>query len=105
MKVVIDCNIFVACLSSKSPYHFIYQSFVKGKFHLAVSGEIMLEYEEIIQQKYGISTANAFVALLKELPNVTFISPYYKWLLNEADPDDNKYSDSAIASGSMYLVT
>jgi hypothetical protein len=33
MKVVPDCNILVMCLSSKSPYHFIYQSLIKGKFN------------------------------------------------------------------------
>jgi uncharacterized protein len=78
MTVVIDCNIMVMCLTSRSKYHFIYQSLVKGKFKLAISVEIILEYEEIIQNKYGIATANAFIALLKELPNVH----YMKILLN-----------------------
>lgn len=105
MTVVIDCNILVMCLTSRSPYHSIYQSLVKGKFKLAVSNEIVLEYEEIIQQKYGIPTATAFIGLLRELPNVKFITPYYKWQLIEADFDDNKYCDCAIAGKAFCLVT
>jgi predicted nucleic acid-binding protein len=51
MTVVIDCNIFVMCLTSNSHYHLIYQALVTGKFNLAVSVDIMLEYEEVIQRK------------------------------------------------------
>ncbi|HJU45225.1 MAG TPA: PIN domain-containing protein, partial [Chitinophagaceae bacterium] len=52
-----------------------------------------------------IPTANALVSLLKELPNVHFLTPYYKWNLIEADADDNKYSDCAIAGQANFLVT
>lgn len=76
-----------------------------GKFTLVVTDEIILEYEEIIQDKYGITTANAFIALLRELPNVHYIIPYYKWQLIDTDPDDNKYCDCAIAGSADYLVT
>ena len=105
MTVVIDCNIFVVCLTSRSPYHIIYRALIEGKFDLLISHDIMLEYEEIIQLKYGITTANAFISLLKELPNVHYITPYYKWLLIDADPDDDKYCDCAIAGKAMHIVT
>jgi predicted nucleic acid-binding protein len=48
MTVVIDCNIFVVCLTSRSPYHLIYRALIEGKFDLLISQDIMLEYEEII---------------------------------------------------------
>ena len=51
MTLVIDCNVLVICLTSRSPWHIIYQSIVAGKFNLAVTDEIMLEYEEIIQDR------------------------------------------------------
>lgn len=105
MTVVIDCNILVVCLTSKSPYHSIYRALIAGKFDLLVSIDILLEYEEIIQAKYGIATANAFISLLEELDNVHLITPYYKWLLIDADPDDNKYCDCAIAGKAMYIVS
>lgn len=105
MTVVIDCNVLVMCLTSRSPYHSIYQLLVGGKFELAVTEDIVLEYEEIIQQKYGVTTANAFIALLRELPNVRIVNTYYKWNLIENDPDDNKYCDCTIAGNASYIVT
>jgi len=105
MTVVIDCNIFVMCLTSASPYHFIYQSLINGKFNLAVTGEILLEYEEVLQQKYSVSTAQTFITLLNELPNIHYIHPYYQWQLITIDPDDNKYCDCAIAGQATYIVT
>jgi putative PIN family toxin of toxin-antitoxin system len=105
MTVVIDCNIFVVCLTSRSPYHYIYRELIAGKFDLLVSYDILLEYEEIIQQKYGVPTANAFISLLSELPNVRLMIPYYKWQLLDNDPDDNKYCDCAIVGKADYIVT
>ncbi len=83
----------------------IYQAIIKGKVDLAVSTDIVLEYQEIIDQKYGITTANAFVALLNELPNVHLITTYYHWQLIAKDADDNKYCDCAIAAQADYIVT
>ncbi len=105
MKVVIDCNILVVCLPSRSPYHNIYRSLIAGEFQLAVTTEIVFEYQEIIQQKYGLDTANAFIALLNELPNVRRINTYYRWQMIIADPDDNKYCDCAVAGQADYIVT
>lgn len=105
MTVVIDCNVLVMCLTSRSPWHIIYQSLITGKFNLAVTDEIVLEYEEVIQKKYGTTTANAFISLLSELPTVYYLNTFYRWQLIEADPDDNKYCDCAVAGKADYLVT
>ncbi len=105
MTVVIDCNIFVRCLSSYSQYHSIFQSLISGKFTLAVTSDILLEYEEIVQQKYNTATSNSLISLLLELPNVVLIHPHYQWHLIQADQDDNKYCDCAIASQSSFIVS
>ena len=105
MTVVIDCNIFVMCLTSSSPYHFIYQSLVVGKFQLAITVDILLEYEEIIQNKYSVATSQAFGTLLNELPNVHYLYLHYNWQLIKADPDDNKYCDCAIAGQAAYIIS
>jgi putative PIN family toxin of toxin-antitoxin system len=105
MRVAIDCNILVSSLSSRSPYHNIYTSLVSGKFELVVSQDILLEYEEIIQLKYGINTASSFMALLALLPNVHYVHPYYQWDLIPSDPDDNKYCDCAVSGVADYIVT
>lgn len=105
MKIVLDCNAVIICLTSRSPHHVIYQSLATGKFELAVSQDILLEYEEMIQVKYGLATAQSFISLLAVLPNVHFVQPSFKRNLIHADPDDNKYCDCAITGAADYLVT
>lgn len=105
LKFAIDTNIFVISLTSRSPYHSIYTELIKGNFDLLVSNEILLEYEEIIAIKYGKKTADYFLGLLAELPNVKFISPYYNWNLIDADHDDDKYVDCAIAGLADCIVS
>ncbi len=39
------------------------------------------------------------------LPNVTLITPFYRWLLIPDDPDDNKFVDGAVAANVDYVVT
>jgi putative PIN family toxin of toxin-antitoxin system len=105
MKVVLDCNVLVTSLTSRSPYHSIYTALVGGKFELIVSQDILLEYEEIIQLKYGTGTSSSFMGLLTLLPNVLHTHPFYKWNLIPNDPDDNKYCDCAISGTADFIVT
>jgi len=65
----------------------------------------LLEYQEIIEQKYSVSADNAFISSLKELSNVRFKTAYYNWQLIERDKDDNKYVDCAIAGRANHIVT
>lgn len=105
MKLVLDTNVWVISLTSRSVYHEIYLALISQQFELAVSHEILLEYEEIISQKYGEKTANHFIELLHLLPNVHFLQTYYQWNLIENDEEDNKFVDVAIAAGADYIVT
>jgi len=76
MKIVIDTNVLVSSLSQKSQYHWLIQKLLDEKFDLHVTGEI-LEYEEILIQKYSYTVANNFIAALKELSNVYFTQIYF----------------------------
>lgn len=41
MTVILDCNIIVMSLTSRSDYHRIYRALVSGDFNIAVSSEMM----------------------------------------------------------------
>ena len=104
MKVVIDTNVLVSALSRKSQYHWLVQQLLDEKINVHVTDEILLEQEEVLNQKYSYSVANNFVAALKELPNVYFTQVYFHWRLLK-DEDDNKFVDSAIAANADYFIT
>ena len=105
MRVVIDCNIFVSAVSSKSKYHLIVQKLIKGSFHLLLSTEVYFEYHEIISLKYQKFVSDAFISALENSPYVIPYYPSFRWNLIYKDPDDNKYVDLYIAGNADYLVT
>jgi putative PIN family toxin of toxin-antitoxin system len=60
--------------------------------------------EEIIEQQMGILASENALGVLENLPNVQFITNYYKFNLLK-DPDDNKFVDCAISSNADFIVT
>jgi putative PIN family toxin of toxin-antitoxin system len=105
VKIVLDTNILWVSISRRSKTHWVINELIKGTFTLCVTTDILDEYEEIISQKLGSETAKSIMELLDNLPNVDYITKYYRWELIEQDYDDNKFADCAIACNANYLYT
>jgi uncharacterized protein len=105
MNIVLDTNVLLVSLPTHSKYYPIYQALLNKRFDLFISNEILTEYEEIFAQKLGTARTDLKLQELLNLSNVHIIEPFYNWQLIEADPDDNKFADCAIACGADYLVT
>lgn len=103
-KTVIDTNVLVSALSSKSIYHWLIELLLEEKFDLYITDEILFEYEEVLKAKYSELVATNFLTALKELPNVYFAHVYFRWNLI-SDPDDNKFVDCYVAAGANYLIS
>jgi putative PIN family toxin of toxin-antitoxin system len=104
IRTVIDTNVLVSALSSKSQYHWLVELLLEEKFELSVTEEILLEYEEVLKVKYSDNVASNFLLALRELPNIFYSRVFFRWILI-SDPDDNKFVDCYIASGAHYLIT
>ena len=105
LKVVLDTNVLLVSISSKSKYHWIYDKLVDDEYDLFITNEILMEYEEVISLKYNSSVARDVIKSLLILPNVYKTSIYYNWNLIADDTDDNKFVDCAINSNTHLLVT
>jgi len=105
VKIVLDTNILWISISRRSKTHWVINELIRGTFTLCVTSDILNEYEEIISQKLGSETAKSIMELLDNLPNVDYITKYYRWQLIEQDYDDNKFADCAIACNAHYLAT
>jgi putative PIN family toxin of toxin-antitoxin system len=105
LKVVLDTNVLLVSISSKSKYHWIYDKLVDDEYDLFITNEILMEYEEVISLKYNFSVARDVIKSLLILPNVYKTSIYYNWKLIADDADDNKFVDCVINSNSHLLVT
>ncbi len=104
-KIILDTNVLLVSISSKSPYHCIFDQLIKGKYDLGITSEILMEYEEIIAQKFNFEVAKSVMRTLLTLPNVKKINVYYKWNLIKSDGDDNKFVDCAISANAHGIVT
>jgi len=103
--IVLDTNILLVSISSKSPYHCIFEQLVKGAYELSVTTEILMEYEEIIARKFNKEVAKDVIRTLLTLPNVKRIIVYYQWNLIKSDSDDNKFVDCAVSANADMIVT
>jgi len=105
VKIVLDTNVLLVSVSSKSPYHWIYKSLIEGKYELFVTDEILMEYEEKIEEHWNSEAAKSVIRTLLELPNVYFTTIYYKLNLIINDADDNKFVDCSFLSQADAIVT
>ena len=105
LRIVLDTNVLLVSISSKSKHHWIFEKLLAKEFDLFISNDILTEYEEVISKKFNTSVARDVIKVLLILPNVFKISIYYNWNLIKEDSDDNKFVDCALNSNSHLLVT
>ena len=103
-KVVLDTNVLLVSISSKSKLHWIFKNLLENKFILCVTTDILAEYAEIIEVHMGSLASKNALGLIENLPNVEFVTNYYKFNLLK-DEDDNKFVDCYISSNANVLVT
>ena len=105
LRVVLDTNILLVSISSKSKYHWIFSNLLNNVYELYISNEVLLEYEEIISSKYSEEVAKDVIRTLLLLENVVLVTPFFKWDLIADDKDDNKFVDCYLISNSDVLVS
>lgn len=105
LKVVLDTNIILSSISSKSPYKIIFDKIFSGEIDIYVTSDILLEYEEKIVQIFNKHLAEITIQSLDILDNVHFIETHFQFNLIQNDFDDNKFVDCAVTANVNYLVS
>jgi uncharacterized protein len=105
VKYVIDTNVLLAAFSRKSPCHWIWQSLLAHEFILCVTTDILDEYAEQFEWFYSALTADYVMESIENLPNIEYITSFYRWQLISADPDDDKFVDCAVAANTQFIVS
>lgn len=104
-NIVLDTNCLIMAISAKNEYHLVWQSFLRGEYVLCVSNEIIEEYLEVLSRNINPWVAESIIYAILTRKNVKKLVPYYHFGLIEADPDDNKFVDCAIAANAKYIVS
>ena len=104
-KIVLDTNALIMAVSARNVYHKAWQAFLEGEYMLCVSNEIVEEYLEVLSNNISPRVAEAVVYTILTRGNVEMLDPHYRFHLIQADEDDNKFVDCAIAANATYIVT
>lgn len=70
--VVLDTNVLLVALPTRSPYRLIFDQLLAGAIELVISNEILTEYEEQIAKRYDRDTVDDLLAVVGALPNVRY---------------------------------
>lgn len=104
-RVILDTNILVSTISSKSSTRWLFDEILDGVISLILSNEIVFEYLEVLARKSNSQIAKNIINALLYLPNTELTSIYYYWNLIENDPDDNKFVDAYLISNPDFLIS
>ncbi len=77
LRVVLDTNILLVSISSKSKYHWIFSNLLNNAYELYITNEVLLEYEEIISLKYDEEISKNIIRMLLLLENVILVTPFF----------------------------
>lgn len=109
MTVCIDTNVVLGMFTATHSYRPIFDVWFHGRFRWAVSTEILLEYEEIMQRQAGMQKADAMMQIITlaamRHDNIIFSSPSFRFHLITSDSDDDKFADCAIAAEADHIIT
>lgn len=104
-KIVLDTNVFLVSLSPHHKYHWVFQAIIDGTIDICVSTEILLEYQEIISERFGLEKTDSILDFLLLLPNVHPIIPFFQYPLIKADPSDDKFIACALMADADYIIS
>ncbi len=105
MRIVLDTNVLLMALPTRSPYRAIFDGIGSGTITLLLSNDVLSEYFEILSLKTTEEIARNVTEFLINSPSVERIEPFFRWNIITADPDDNKYVDLAVAGNALFLVS
>ncbi|MGB8354491.1 MAG: putative toxin-antitoxin system toxin component, PIN family [Chthoniobacteraceae bacterium] len=109
MIICLDTNVLVQIFGKQQPFQPILHALMGGRLTLAVSTEILLEYEEVVTTMSGAKrwrdVARLFELLEALHGNIRKTDASFRFGVITSDPDDNKFCDCAIAANADFLVT
>ena len=95
-------------MAGNSLFHPILRALLDGRLILAVSTEILFEYQEVTTRLSGAERWRDMAALQDLLAqlhgNIRHVESKFHFNVISIDPDDNKFCDCAIAAEANFVV-
>lgn len=104
-RIVLDTNCLLQAISRRSRYYPIWRDFIRERYELCVTTEILDEYEEILSRYTSPVVGRMVVEAILRANNVVRVDAQFRFGLIESAPDDNKFVDCSIVASAEYIVT
>jgi uncharacterized protein len=103
--VTADSNIYISALQFGGlPLQFLHAARLGG-FQLAVSNDLLEEITRVLREKF-LWDEDRLAQALTELADFTLrVNPTQPLRVVEADPDDDRVMECAVAADSQFIVT
>ena len=106
MNIVLDSNVILQVAFTRKPLKIVWDKLLDGAYTLCVTEDILYEYQEkVIDCVHNEQLANVLINTLLNSPHVKRVETFFRYNLIQADPDDNKFVDCALACNAKYIVT
>ena len=106
MNIVLDSNVVLQVAFTRKPLRFVWDKLLAGAYTLCVTEDILYEYQEkVIDCFHNEQLANLLINTLLNCTSVKRVETYFRYNLIQADEDDNKFVDCALACNAKYIVT
>ena len=106
MNIVLDSNVILQVAFTQKPLRIVWDKLLSGAYTLCVTEDILYEYQEkVIDCFHSEQLANLLINTLLNCEYVQRVEVYFRYNLIQADPDDNKFVDCALACNARYIVT
>ncbi|HEY6871180.1 MAG TPA: putative toxin-antitoxin system toxin component, PIN family [Geobacteraceae bacterium] len=106
MRIILDTNVFVSGIFFTGPPHQILEAWRDGKLKLAISPEILEEYQRVgaaLAEQFPTVSLKRIVELVMIHAEMVAAPPLSEPVC--ADPDDDKFFACAVASKTHSIVS
>lgn len=104
-RVVIDTNVYISAIFWGGKPREVVDLGRNARILIFTSSEIQAEIERKLKTKFGIDEKEVAQILLDYSMFTLPIKPLHRAKVVDADPDDNKFIECAVASKAGYIVS
>lgn len=106
MRITVDTNVLVSALGWNGAEAAVIDMVLESRIELCLSAQILSEFYRVVKYpKLGFTGEEIDGFIGRILPCVLFVNPIKNIYVIDADPDDNKIIECAIAGESEFIIS
>jgi conserved hypothetical protein TIGR00305 len=108
MRAILDTNVLISAVIATGTPHEVVVAGYSGEYQILVSVATLMEFRETLHKhpdRFGLSEAEIQTEVETLRYFAEFVEPDVEFDIVDADPDDNKFLEAAVAGNAEYVVS